>query len=122
MARLVQLLDGVAAQRFALDKSSLSIGRGPDNDIELDDLSVSVKHAVIERVGEGESAEFHIRDLQSTNGTFVNEEPVTSRQLHSRDVIRIGWSHFEFIDERAGLAQTTRIRKTWLPGVFVSKK
>lgn len=122
MARLVQLLDGVAANRFALDKSRLTIGRGPDNDVEIDDLSVSVEHAVIERAGDAEAVEYHIHDLQSTNGTFVNEEPVTSRRLHNRDVIRIGWSHFEFIDERAALEQTTKIRKTWLPGVFISKK
>jgi pSer/pThr/pTyr-binding forkhead associated (FHA) protein len=122
MARLVQLLDGVAANRFALDKNILSIGRGPGNDIEIDDLSVSVEHAVIERIGDDETAEFHIRDLESTNGTFVNEEPVTNRRLHSRDVIRIGWSHFEFIDEQAALQQTAKIRKTWLPGIFITKK
>jgi len=112
MARLVQLLDGVAANRFPLDKSMFSIGRGPGNDIEIDDLSVSVEHAIIERTGDDEAAEFHIRDLQSTNGTFVNEEPVTSRRLHSRDVIRIGWSHFEFIDEQAALQRTAKIRKS----------
>lgn len=122
MARLVQLLDGVAANRFGLDKSTLSIGRGPDNDIELDDLSVSVEHAVIERSGDADNIEYYIRDLQSTNGTFVNEEPVENRRLYSRDVIRIGWSHFEFIDERASLERTTKIRKTWLPGVFISRK
>ena len=71
---------------------------------------------------DGDSVVYHVRDLQSTNGTFVNEEPVTRRQLHSRDVIRIGWSYFEFVDEQAALERTTKIRKTWIPGVFVSKK
>lgn len=122
MARLVQLIDGVAASKFMLDKDIVSIGRGPDNDVEINDLSVSVKHAVVERSMDGDSVVYHVRDLQSTNGTFVNEEPVTRRQLHSRDVIRIGWSYFEFVDEQAALEQTTKIRKTWIPGVFVSKK
>ena len=122
MARLVQLVDGVAASKFMLDKDIVSIGRGPDNDVEINDLSVSVKHAVVERSMDGDSVVYHVRDLQSTNGTFVNEEPVTRRQLHSRDVIRIGWSYFEFVDEQAALERTAKIRKTWIPGVFVSKK
>lgn len=122
MARLVQLVDGVAANKFALDDERVAIGRGPNNVVIIDDLSVSVSHAVVERTGEGESAEYFVRDLDSTNGTFVNEEPITHRRLHNRDVIRIGWSYFEFIDERAALERTARIRKTWLPGVFVSKK
>ncbi|NLO78863.1 MAG: FHA domain-containing protein [Xanthomonadaceae bacterium] len=122
MVRLVQLLDGVPAKRFPLDKERLTIGRGPGNDIELDDLSVSIRHAVIERIGDPETAEYHIRDLESTNGTYVNEEPISCRRLHNRDIIRIGWTHFEFIDERAGQEKTMKIRKTWLPGVFISKK
>jgi pSer/pThr/pTyr-binding forkhead associated (FHA) protein len=122
MARLIQLVNGVAASKFPLDGDLTTIGRAPDNDIEVDDLAVSAQHAAIERLGDAETAEFHVHDLQSTNGTFVNEEPVTSRRLHNRDVLRIGWSHFEFIDERATLERTAKIRKTWIPGVFVSKK
>lgn len=123
MVRLVQLVDGAAASTFVFDSNTLSIGRGPDNDIQLDDdLSVSIEHAIIERVGDAEISEFHIRDLQSTNGTFVNEELVSLRRLHSRDVIRIGWSHFVFNDDRPALKPSSEPRKTWLPGLFSSRK
>ena len=112
----------MATNKFPLDDERITIGRGPNNTIVIDDLSVSASHAVIERVEEGDSVEFRARDLDSTNGTFVNEVPITNRRLHNRDVLRIGWSHFEFIDENAALERTAKIRKTWIPGVFVGKK
>jgi pSer/pThr/pTyr-binding forkhead associated (FHA) protein len=118
MAKLVQLIDGITANRFTLNQAPIHIGRGPGNDIEIDDLAVSARHAVIECDAEG----CLVRDLGSTNGTFVNEEQVTQRRLYNRDVLRIGWSFFEFVDERIAPERTTRIRKTWIPGLFVNKR
>lgn len=65
---------------------SISIGRKTSNDIIIDNLAVSGSHARIESV----STTFVLRDLDSTNGTFVNEEKVSLHNLRHRDVIFIG--------------------------------
>jgi pSer/pThr/pTyr-binding forkhead associated (FHA) protein len=65
---------------------SLTIGRRKDNDIVIDNLAVSGRHAKIDAVGES----FVLVDLQSKNGSFVNEQLVGSHWLRHGDVISIG--------------------------------
>lgn len=122
MPRLVQLVDGVASQKFPLEQDRLTLGRAPDNDVVLDDLAVSAHHAVVERLSGPDGVEFRLRDLDSTNGSFVNDAQIQTQCLHNRDVVRIGWVYLEFVDDSAELEKTTQIRRTWLPGVFISRK
>lgn len=102
MAILAQLVDGVVAQRFEID-SPVSIGRLNQNDIVIDDSSVSGQHAVIESIANPDFPdvfEFFIRDLGSTNGTEVNGQKILdSHQLHHQDEIKIAWNVFKFLDE-----------------------
>jgi pSer/pThr/pTyr-binding forkhead associated (FHA) protein len=63
-----------------------TIGRKSSNDIVIDNLAVSGFHARIESV----VSTFILRDLESTNGTFVNKEKVTAYNLRHKDVILIG--------------------------------
>ena len=63
-----------------------TIGRAPENVMQLDDPSVSGRHAQIEQVGEN----YTITDLESTNGTRVNGELITSVTLRVGDRIRFG--------------------------------
>jgi pSer/pThr/pTyr-binding forkhead associated (FHA) protein len=76
---------------------TIYIGRGAHNDIVLDkDLLVSRKHAVIEHKGES----FTIQDLGSTNGTYVNGNPLKEKEvkvLGSGDLIKIGNTEFNFL-------------------------
>jgi pSer/pThr/pTyr-binding forkhead associated (FHA) protein len=72
---------------------SCTIGRKQSNDIVIENLAVSGKHAVIESV----SANFVLRDLESTNGTFINKEKITQRNLRHKDLITIG-KHELFFD------------------------
>lgn len=65
---------------------SVTIGRNESNDIVIDNLAVSANHARIESV----SASFIIKDLGSTNGTFVNETLVSAHGLKNNDVILVG--------------------------------
>ncbi len=65
---------------------SLTIGRRKNNDIVIENLAVSSHHAKIDSVGDG----FVLIDLQSKNGSFVNEELVSSHWLNQGDVINIG--------------------------------
>jgi pSer/pThr/pTyr-binding forkhead associated (FHA) protein len=64
----------------------LSIGRAADNDIQIDDHTVSGHHAKIVTFFNAS----YIEDLDSTNGTFVNGQRVTKRTLNPNDVIQVG--------------------------------
>ena len=66
--------------------SSLTIGRRKNNDVVIDNLAVSSHHAKIDSVGDG----FVLIDLQSKNGSFVNEKQVSSHWLKQGDIINIG--------------------------------
>ncbi len=71
------------------ERPTVTIGRGPDNDIKLDHPSVSRKHARIIR--QGTTEEYIIEDLGSTNGTCVNgQRIVKSAVLHRDDIVNIG--------------------------------
>ncbi|MEK6579318.1 MAG: FHA domain-containing protein, partial [Bdellovibrionota bacterium] len=77
---------------FPLDRDEVSIGRGKGCDIIINDKRSSRKNTVIQRSG----AVFIIRDLNSSNGTFVNGARITEAQLSGDDKIRIGDVEFEF--------------------------
>src|SRR5947199_2309956 len=63
--------------RYTLGETAVVVGRGDDCVIQINDHSVSRRHARVERVPDG----FYVHDLQSTNGTFVNDHPVTDALL-----------------------------------------
>jgi len=73
-------------------KSTLTIGRGPKNDVVIEEPSVSGRHAKIDSVGNG----FVLIDLQSKNGTFVNESLIVTHWLKNGDVISIGNHHLVY--------------------------
>ena len=125
MALIVQLHDGVAIHKCALDKPRFTIGRSSDCDIFIDDAVVSSCHASIEKIessGAEPSIEYFLQDQGSTNGTLLNGEAVKRCKLSHDDVIRVGWVNFKFIDEtRANPDQTAKIHKSWIPGVYYTK-
>ena len=127
MAMVVQLHEGVAINKFRLDeKPILRIGRDPDSDIFIDNAVVSGAHAVIEKEDNPESdsgPEYYIKDLESTNGTFVNDQKVKLKKLQHNDMIRVGWNNFKFLDEaEGGPDKTSKIRKSWIPGVYYTEE
>lgn len=75
-------------RRFFLPEGALGIGRGASNSISLhsSEKSVSGNHAIIYK----SAARIRIQDLQSTNGTYVNDEKVIERELFPGDVVRFG--------------------------------
>ena len=126
MALIVQLHEGVAINKCALDQPRLRIGRSPECDIFIDDAVVSSEHAVIEKIenpDSKEAVEYYLEDQNSTNGTFLNGQKTTRQKLNHEDVIRVGWVSFKFIDEtKADPDQTAKIHKSWIPGVFYTKE
>lgn len=113
MALLTQLVDGVVVSKFALDKQRHTIGRHTKNDITVDDVAVSAQHAVIESRENGYLngyCEYVLIDLDSTNGTYVNDEKISEQRLMNGDLVRIAWNTFRFIDDNEfDLEKTTRI-------------
>ena len=90
---------------------SLTIGRRNDNDILINNLAVSGYHAKIDSVGKG----FVVVDLQSKNGSFVNEKLIHSHWLQDGDVISIGKHSLIFaLDQEASHREDspTKIDKT----------
>ena len=77
---------GRAGESFALVQDRTTIGRSPDCDIFLDDVTVSRRHAVALRHDEA----FVIEDQGSLNGTFLNRRRIESAELSDDDELQIG--------------------------------
>ncbi len=75
-----------AGSKYFLDSDITQIGRHPESDIFLDDITVSRRHAEIRRDASG----FSMHDVGSLNGTYVNRERVEGAELRSGDEIQIG--------------------------------
>jgi pSer/pThr/pTyr-binding forkhead associated (FHA) protein len=94
MAFLMGRKGSVQDRRYEIEKDATAIGRRSENEVCVDDVSVSGRHAVILREG----ARYRLRDLDSTNGTIVNGVPVRDAVLAPRDIIGFGDIQFEFND------------------------
>ena len=87
MERVIVLKEGAVVNEVPLEaKKLLSIGRDAVSDIQLKDFSVSRQHAQLVRV----FSDYYVEDLGSTNGTYLNDRPVTKHMLKHGDLLRIG--------------------------------
>lgn len=75
-----------AGTKFTMDGDVVTVGRHPQSDIFLNDITVSRRHAELRRVGE----KYEVADLGSLNGTYVNRSRVDSSVLSSGDELQIG--------------------------------
>lgn len=84
MAKLILSLNGAVQREFTLTKERTTIGRKPDNDIQIDNLAVSGKHALIITILD----DSFLEDLGSTNGTYrqrqTHQEARTARRRRDR--------------------------------------
>lgn len=85
-ALLVVTRGPTAGSRLAVTKPVTTLGRHPDSDIFLDDITVSRRHAEIERTDAG----FTVRDAGSLNGTYLNRKRVEGAELHTGDELQVG--------------------------------
>jgi predicted component of type VI protein secretion system len=97
MAKLVLSLNGVVQGEYELNKERVTVGRKPDNDIPIDNLAVSGKHALIISILD----DSFLEDLGSTNGSYVNGKLVKKHALKNGDVISIGKHEMKYINEHA---------------------
>jgi len=84
---------GRVGESFALGAERMTIGRRPDSDVFLDDVTVSRDHALLVRRGE----EYFLDDLGSLNGTYVNRHRIESERLADGDELQIGKYKLTFL-------------------------
>jgi FHA domain/zinc-ribbon domain len=92
-ALVVRSGGGMAGQVFQPQDGKTLIGRSPECEIFLDDVTVSRQHAELERDGDS----FTIRDLGSLNGTYVNRRRIESTVLQDDDEVQIGKYRLTFL-------------------------
>ncbi len=68
------------------DKSEITIGRGANNDIQIDNLAVSHTHAKLVK----QPGNYRVEDLKSTNGTHLNDISIQKANLSPNDIVTIG--------------------------------
>ena len=86
MARLVLLSEGLTGRTFEFKTDKTTVGRVSDNMFEIPEASVSSHHAELFLKGN----ELHIKDLGSTNGTFINGEKISEGVLKPGQILRLG--------------------------------
>jgi hypothetical protein len=84
---------GRAGETFPLVGDRMTVGRRPDSDVFLDDVTVSRDHAVIVRRGDG----FYLDDCGSLNGTYVNRRRIESHLLADGDELQVGKYKLAFL-------------------------
>lgn len=92
-ACLVVINGADLGKKYLLAQSSTVIGRSSKVDIQVDEDSISRSHAVVDNFGDTVIA----RDLESTNGTYVNDQPIREKRLVDGDQIKIGRTIFKFL-------------------------
>lgn len=95
MAKLYLKFESSVLKEITLSQSATSIGRLPDNNLQIDNLAVSGHHARIT----WDKDHYEIEDLGSLNGTYVNNERVGKAKLRHCDMVKIGKHEIEFKNE-----------------------
>jgi pSer/pThr/pTyr-binding forkhead associated (FHA) protein len=99
MAKLNLKFDNAVLKEITLSHAPATIGRLPDNTLQIDNLAVSGHHARVT----WEQDHYQIEDLGSLNGTFINEERVSKARLRHCDSVKIGKHLIEFRNDGPAL-------------------
>jgi hypothetical protein len=92
-ALVIRAGGGRAGESFPLEGDRLTVGRRPESDVFLDDVTVSRDHALVVRRG----SEYHLDDCGSLNGTYVNRRRIDSHRLVDGDELQIGKYKLAFL-------------------------
>ena len=111
MPKLLLKFNAAVIKEIAMEKESISIGRKPDNDIVIDNPAISGHHCKLTMEGGG----YYVEDLESTNGTFVNEKRIKKSGLHHNDVVGVAKHAVVFLNEAEVAAEAANQR--WHVGV-----
>jgi hypothetical protein len=92
-ALVIRAGGGRAGESFPLEGDRMSVGRRPESDVFLDDVTVSRDHALIVRRG----SDYYLDDSGSLNGTYVNRRRIDSHRLTDGDELQIGKYKLAFL-------------------------
>lgn len=106
-AKLILTLDGAIVREYPLRKDSVSIGRKHGNDVQLNDMTVSGRHALVTTV----AGNTYVDDLGSTNGTLLNGKRVTKALLKHGDILQVGNHQFTFFEQEEAKYEPTMFIK-----------
>ncbi len=95
MPKIVLSMDGLVLKEIALDKPRITIGRKPHNDIQIDNLAISGEHAAITTILQ----DAFLEDLNSTNGSYVNGQPVKKHALKDGDIVELGKYRIKYLKD-----------------------
>lgn len=109
MAKLILSMDGLVLKEILLNKERLTIGRKPHNDIQIDNLAISGEHAVVVTI----LNDSFLEDMNSTNGTLVNGQPIKKHFLRNNDVVELGKYKLKYMaDLQVGSGLPSEYEKT----------
>ncbi len=101
MARLILSMNGQNMAEYNMGKERYTIGRLPDNDVRIDNPTVSGHHSLIINI----LNDSFLEDLDSTNGTLVNKKPIKKYALRHGDIITVGKHELRYVNEQATAAE-----------------
>ncbi len=106
-AKLIMTLDGAIVREVPVAANSISFGRKHGNDVQINDMTVSGRHALVTTL----VGNTYVEDLGSTNGTLVNGRKVRKLLLNHGDVIQVGTHQLTyFLEEKAAYEPTMFLR------------
>ena len=113
---MVLSMDGLVLKEIGLNKERMTIGRRPSNDIQIDNLAISGEHAAVVTI----LSDSFLEDLNSTNGTLVNGQPVKKHFLKNGDVIELGKYKLKYVSEVPQQVDAADFEKTMVlrPGAL----
>jgi len=100
--KIKHIVNSVVVSEIVLQEGDFTIGRNTGNNLQLEDGVVSGNHAVLTMTPNKylpEILDIHIKDLDSTNGVYVNSKKIKELKLKHDDVISIGSNEFKVFDE-----------------------
>lgn len=107
-SKLILTLDGEIINEYPINEKSITIGRKHENDIQLNDLTVSGRHALVTLV---DPEQVYVEDLGSTNGTLVNGNHIKKAALNFGDIIQVGHHQFTLLSDTGGKYEPTMFIK-----------
>ncbi len=108
MARLVLLSEGLTGRTFELKAEKTTVGRVEDNAFQIPETSVSSHHAELHLRGN----DVLVKDLNSTNGTFINGEKITEATLKPGQILRLGMIEMRLETGEASLPSRKSLDQT----------
>ena len=103
MIRLELMFKDKALKKIETEKSEITIGRSPNSDILIDNLSVSSQHARLIK----QKGQYVIEDLNSTNGILLNNKKISKAILKHNDIVTVG-KHTLMINLSANAGKPTQ--------------